>query len=250
LALAWLDYVEENKEEKSTDASLKGQSRQASKHGAWLVTTVAEFVIGGPLGPWDAVGIHFSPDGVANVGNTWLRCDRNLTPGIHSWALFEAPHRDDSIDGLITTHVDELPQLGETIGESDGSFRLDIAGVDHVVVNTPDLHRTSDAIAVATGGSLKRVRDAGNGMQQGFHRLGGVIVEIVSTRQSKIGPESKVGPASFWGLVFVVDDLDAVFDHLGTDLLSPPKPAVQPELRIATFRAEAKLGIPCALMSR
>ncbi|MEO8363096.1 MAG: hypothetical protein ABI570_01775 [Ilumatobacteraceae bacterium] len=158
--------------------------------------------------------------------------------------MFEAPHNDESIDGLITTHVDELPQLGEAIGETGGSFRLAVVGVDHVVVNTPDLHRTSDALAVATGASLKRVRDAGNGMQQGFHRLGGVIVEIVST------PKSKVGPASFWGLVFVVDDLDAAFDHLGEDLLSPPKPAVQAERRIATFRANAQLGIPCALMSR
>lgn len=39
LALSWLDYVEENKEEKGTYAPLQGQPRQASKHGAWLVTT-------------------------------------------------------------------------------------------------------------------------------------------------------------------------------------------------------------------
>ncbi len=163
--------------------------------------------------------------------------------------MFEAPHNDESIDGLITTHVDELPQLGEAIGETGGSFRLAVVGVDHVVVNTPDLHRTSDALAVATGASLKRVRDAGNGMQQGFHRLGGVIVEIVSTPLSNERPANEC-PASFWGLVFVVDDLDAAFDHLGEDLLSPPKPAVQAESRIATFRANAQLGIPCALMSR
>ena len=158
--------------------------------------------------------------------------------------MFEAPHRDGSIDGLITTHVEELPNLGQISGETNASFRLGIVGVDHVVVNTPDLRRTSDALAAATGATLKRVRDAGNGMQQGFHRLGGVIVEIVSS------PQSIAGPASFWGLVFVVDNLDVAFDHLGSDLLSPPKPAVQAERRIATFRTDAQLGIPCALMSR
>ncbi len=158
--------------------------------------------------------------------------------------MFEAPHRDDSIDGLITTHVDELPQVSEMASETDDSFRLAVVGVDHVVVNTSDLHRTSDALAAATGAPLKRVRDGGNGMQQGFHRLGGVIVEIVCS------PQSKVGPASFWGLVFVVDDLDVAFGHLGSNLLSQPKPAVQADRRIATFRADAQLGIPCALMSR
>jgi len=55
-----------------------------------------------------------------------------------------------------------------------------VIGVDHVVINTPDLMRTSDALTAATGAPLKRVRDAGNNMQQGFHRLGSVVVEIVT----------------------------------------------------------------------
>lgn len=209
------------------------------------MTTIAEFVIGGSTESWDAIGIHFSPDGLANVGNTWLHCDTRLAPGIHSWALFEAPQLEDSIDGLITAHLDELPALNVVdTNEAIGSFRLPIVGVDHVVVNTPDLHRTSNALAFATGAPLKRVRDAGNGMQQGFHRLGGLIVEIVST------PTTNVGPASFWGLVFVVDDLDYAISQVGPDLVSSPKPAVQADRRIATVRANAQLGIPCALMTR
>ena len=157
----------------------------------------------------------------------------------------DAPQSDSSIDGLVTTYVDEVPalNLGDT-NDANTSSRLAIVGVDHVVVNTPDLQRTSDALVAATGAPLKRVRDAGNGMQQGFHRLGGVIVEIVST------PKSNPGPATFWGLVFVVDDLDAVFTYFGPDVLSPPKPAVQPGRRIATFRSAAQLGVPCALMSQ
>lgn len=209
------------------------------------MTTVAEFVIGGLTDPWAAIGIHFSSDDRANVGNTWLRCDSQLSPGLHSWALCDAPRDIPSIDGLITTYVDDVPTLnmGST-NEASNSFQLAIAGVDHVVVNTPDLQRTSDALATVTGEPLKRTRDAGNGAQQGFHRLGGVIVEIVSS------PHMAAGPARFWGLVFVVDDIDDVFNHVGPDVLSPPKPAVQPGRNIATFRSAAQLGVPCALMTR
>lgn len=210
-----------------------------------LMTTVAEFVIGGLADPWAAIGLHFSSDGRANVGNTWLHCDPQLLPGLHSWVLCEAPNTVASIDGLPTNHVDELPALNlKRGGDISNGFQLTIAGVDHVVVNTPDLQRTSDALATATGEPLKRIRDAGNGVQQGFHRLGGVIVEIVSS------PHMPAGPAIFWGLVFVVDDLGGVFNHVGPDVLSPPKPAVQPGRNIATFRSAAQLGVPCALMTR
>lgn len=209
------------------------------------MTTVAEFVIGGLTNPWAAIGIYFSSGGCANVGNTWLHCDTQLPPGLHSWVLCDAPQSVKSIDGLVTTYVDDVRALNtERISEVTNSFQLKIVGVDHVVVNTPDLQRTSDALTRATGAPLKRVRDAGNGVQQGFHRLGGVIVEIVST------PHTLVGPAVFWGLVFVVDDLEAVFNHVGPDVLSPPKPAVQPGRSIATFRSAAQLGVPCALMTR
>jgi hypothetical protein len=56
------------------------------------------------------------------------------------------------------------------------------------------------------------------------------------------------GPASLWGFVLNVQDLDGIAAHLGPDVLSPPKPAVQPGRRIATFRSAAALGVPVALM--
>lgn len=219
------------------------------------MTTIAELVIGGSTDPWAAIGIHFSSDGCINAGNTWLHCNTQLPPGLHSWVLCDAPHAvsssaessiaESSIDGLATTYVDDVPalNLASTDAASD-SFQLTIVGVDHVVVNTPDPQRTSDALIGATGAPLKRVRDADNGVQQWFHRLGGVIVEIVSP------PQTPHGPAAFWGMVFTVDDLEAVFNHLGSDVLSPPKPAVQPGRKVATFRSAAGLGMPCALMNR
>ena len=79
-----------------------------------------------------------------------------------------------------------------------GAFEL-----DHVVVNTGSLDRTCAAITAATGAPLKRVREAGP-IRQGFHRLGGLIVEVVE----RVGQPSD-DPASLWGLVFNVADLDA-----------------------------------------
>jgi hypothetical protein len=114
--------------------------------------------------------------------------------------------------------------------------------VDHVVINTPNLQRTSDALAQLTGAPLKRTRDAGNGVTQGFHKLGSVVVELVTM------PSMPEGPASLWGFVLDVQDLDGIATHLGPDVLSPPKPAVQPGRRIATFRSAAALGVPVALM--
>lgn len=210
------------------------------------MTTVAEFVIGGRTEPWQAIGLNFASPDRAFVGNTWLRFNAQLTPGLRSWVLFaeasESPTK--TIDGLATNFVDQVPPAPDLEVVSSDGPRLEIVGVDHVVVNTPNLQRTSDAIALATGAPLKRVRDAGGGVQQGFHRLGGVVIEIVSS------PKMAPGCATFWGLVLTVDNIDAMYDFVGPDVISAPKPAVQPGRRIATFRSGAQLGLPVALMTR
>jgi hypothetical protein len=109
---------------------------------------------------------------------------------------------------------------------------------------TPDLERTSAAIHEATGCELKRIREVGE-MRQGFHRIGrgGLIVELVER------PEIEEGPARFWGLVLIVDDLDAACERIGPELIGAPKDAVQPGRRIATVREDAGLGLPVALMT-
>jgi hypothetical protein len=79
-------------------------------------------------------------------------------------------------------------------------------------------------------------------MRQGFHKLGGVVIEIVERRGTPLG-------ASLWGVVFNVADLDRACEWLGPDVVSPPKDAVQEGRRIATIRAIAGLRVPIALMS-
>ncbi|MGA7756685.1 MAG: VOC family protein [Ilumatobacteraceae bacterium] len=141
------------------------------------------------------------------------------------------------IDGLPTEIVDAR-------GPRYADHEIGAVGLDHVVVMTSQLERTSDAIAGVTGCELKRIRDLGE-MRQGFHRIGrgGLIVELVER------PDIPDGPASFWGLVVNVDDLDAACARLGADRVSPPKDAVQPGRRIATVRSDVGLGLPVALMT-
>lgn len=202
---------------------------------------ISELVVGGGAQNWALIGISFDVSNCAALGDVALRLDTSLEPGLHSWVLNGAKEDVTNIDGVATSH-----KIGESriAASVEPEFDLDVIGVDHVVINTPDLMRTSDALTAATGAPLKRVRDAGNNVQQGFHRLGSVVVEIVTA------PAMHPGPAFLWGFVLNVKDIYAVAKHVGPDVLSIPKPAVQAGKLIATFRSSVGLGVPLALMGQ
>ena len=165
------------------------------------------------------------------------------TPTGPSAGTASAPAFEARSDGSFA--IDGLPtEIVAARGPVFADHEIGAVGLDHVVVTTSQLERTSDAIAAATGCELKRIRDLGE-MRQGFHRIGrgGLIVELVER------PDVPDGPASFWGLVVNVDDLDAACARLGADRVSPPKDAVQPGRRIATVRPDVGLGLPVALMT-
>ena len=202
---------------------------------------VSELVVGGEAPNLALIGISFDVNICAALGDVALRFDTSLEPGLHSWVLHGAEEDATNIDGVATSHAIGEFQIAASVR---ADFDLGVIGVDHVVINTPDLMRTSDALTAATGAPLKRVRDAGNNMQQGFHRLGSVVVEIVTA------PSMQPGPASLWGFVLNVKDIYAVANHVGPDVLSIPKPAVQAGKLIATFRSSVGLGVPLALMGQ
>lgn len=135
------------------------------------------------------------------------------------------------VDGIATTTTDQLGPAGVT--HPNG-----VTGFDHLVLRSPDLDRTTEALG-AIGLDLRRTRDLGEGehaFQQRFFRLGDVILELVGPARS-----TGDGPCTIWGLALVSPDLDATAAELG-ERCSPPKDAVQPGRRIATVRTEA-LGI-------
>jgi hypothetical protein len=75
--------------------------------------------------------------------------------------------------------------------------------------------------------------------------MGEVVLELVGPP----APDPTGGPAAFWGLAFTVASIQEAVDFLGSDLVSEPKPAVQPGRWIATVRSAAGLTVPLALMS-
>ena len=201
------------------------------------MTAVVGFTIAGASGAWVRAGLRIE-DETTWVGGVALRFvpSSEVASGITSWTLLGSPQRPDDVDGLPTVHTDD---------ESVSSWTHDLGATsfDHVVVMTSSLERTCRAIEDTTGEELKRVREAGD-VRQGFHRLGPVIVEVVESA-TVTGDR-----AEFWGLVLVVDDIHEAAGRLGPDVISYPKTAVQPGRLIASFRHEAGLGLPVAIMSR
>ena len=195
--------------------------------------------VAGDPDAWRSIGLAVTADGLIPLVGASIRivpAAEGDAIGIVGWALSGARDTTD-IDGLATEVVAPATPVY-------ADHPLGASGLDHVVVSTADLERTSGEIAVATGCELKRIREVGT-MRQGFHRIGrgGLIVELVER------PDLPAGPATFWGLVLIVDDLDAAHELLGADRISAPKDAVQPGRRIATVRGEVGLGLPVALMT-
>jgi hypothetical protein len=200
------------------------------------VTTarVEWLVAGGDVEPWERLGLTVV-DGTIPLFGTGIRIDQGAAPGLNSWALSGVDTAVSHVDGLVTTVV--APARPVFVDHPCGAI-----GLDHVVVTTGSLERTCGAIADATGAPLKRVREAGQ-LRQGFHRLGGLVVEVVEHRT--LGED----PAAFWGLVLNVEDLDAAVARLPVGLVGDPKPAVQPGRSIATVQEAAGLGVRVALMT-
>ena len=157
--------------------------------------------------------------------------------GIVDWALTDV--RAARIDGL-PTRLGASPDSGSSV-HTNG-----VTEIDHVVVLTPRLERTVEALE-RSGIELRRIREGDTGLgsfRQAFFRAGRPIVEVVESVEL-----DDSAPARFWGITFTTTDIDAAAELLG-DKLGSVKPAVQPGRRIATVRKEAGLGLPVALISR
>jgi hypothetical protein len=200
-----------------------------------MTVRVEWLTVGGSVEPWTRLGLTVVGGTIPLLG-TGIRVDESLEPGLRRWELSGVDGVINDVDGLSTVAV---PAATPTFADHP----IGAIGLDHVVVTTDSLERTSEAIAAATQAPLKRVREIGD-LRQGFHRVGGgLIVEIVERAGLP------VAPAWFWGLVLNVEDLDAAAERIGPDAISDPRPAVQPGRSIATVREAAGLGLPVALMT-
>ena len=168
------------------------------------------------------------------VGGIRLELSASAPAGaIASWAL-DGADVPDSVDGLLTNFAAR--------GGAEATHPNGVLAIDHVVVFTPSLERTTAAFA-DIGVECRRVRDAGGGARQGFFLVGDLLVEVVDG--SGLAPGDA---ARFWGLTVVVADIDLAAELLG-ERLGRIKDAVQPGRRIATVRPEASAGLPLALIT-
>jgi hypothetical protein len=209
------------------------------------MTTIAELHVGDDPVAWKAIGLDVDAGHTAHVGHVRLHFHPDSSErGIFRWVLAGTPDEDvTDVDGLATGHG-EPP----TLAGLAPSHLLGAEVIDHLVVGTPDVDRTVRAIERGLGLSLRRTRDgdsAGRKVRQAFFRMGEVVLELVGAPE----PDPTGGPAAFWGLAFTVASLQEAVDFLGPDLVSDPKPAVQPGRWIATVRSAAGLAVPVALMS-
>jgi hypothetical protein len=193
------------------------------------VPHLAALALADPAERWEALGFAVS-DGQLQLGDVTVTLGVDGR-GIVGWAIRGFDETPD-IDGLP---IAPIPPPSMPVSHPNGA-----TGIDHVVVVTPDFDRTAEALRTANL-PLKRIREPPGEFRQGFRRLGPAILELV---EATTAPP---GPARFWGLVVIVEDLEALKRRL-TDRLGDIKPAVQPGRHIATLRSHAELGQKLAFM--
>lgn len=192
---------------------------------------------------WESLGFAVSNATVGLGAVQITLAGRDAGCGILGWSLRGIASTE--LDGLPTTISRRAPHV-EASEHPNG-----VVAIDHLVAMSADLDRSVGALESA-GLDLRRVREQptpAGAPRQAFFRLGEVILEVVQEPaevvESASGPG---GPARFWGLALLTDDLDRTVELLA-ERASEIRTAVQPGRRIATLRRSAGLAIPLALMS-
>ena len=211
------------------------------------VTRLAHVRVGAPVASWEALGFDVA-DGVVALANGAIEFGTG-TPGLS--AIGASDISDPLVvDGLVVEPGRPRPATAHPNGARS---------IDHVVVMTDSLDRTSEAIESALGLERRRLRETET-VRQAFHRFAdpadpagaGDPLDPAATRQRgcilELVENPRLAQPQFWGLVVIVDDLDALHGA-HPDLVAPPKTAVQPGRRIATARREADLGTAVAFMT-
>jgi hypothetical protein len=126
-----------------------------------------------------------------------------------------------------------------------------MSAIDHVVAMSPDLDRSMRVLESA-GLDLRRIRERptpAGAPRQAFFRLGETIFEVIQEPDEVLEHSGmRHGPAHFWGLALLADDLEETVRQLAGQV-SEIRPAVQYGRRIVTLKRSAGLAVPMAVMS-
>jgi hypothetical protein len=208
-----------------------------------MAVTIDEMLVGDPPESWAAAGFTVDDDGTCRIGTVRVRLvGRDGGKRILGWSLRGAPPArlaDGTLDGVPTTASTAEPAAPAT--HANGARYI-----DHVVLLSPDLTRTTEALAALDlhPRGERETDTYGAPMQQIFFRMGEVILELVGQPGA-----TGHGDPGFFGLAITVDDLDATSALLGGHL-GTPKDAVQEGRRIATLRhRDLGMSVATAFMS-
>ena len=189
--------------------------------------TVDELLFADAADAWERAGFTVDDGSVCRVGSVAVRLiGRDCGTGIVGWSLGGLPNGAvDDVDGVPTT-------AASGAASAPAQHPNGVLAIDHVVLMSPDLSRTVEALGTI-GVAPRRTRDAelgGRPIRQIFFRMGEVIVEVVGSPDA-----TGEGPSTLWGITYTVADIDATASFFG-DRTAPVKDAVQPGRRITTLR--------------
>lgn len=219
--------------------------------------TIEQIMLADEPSRWEALGFSVHAD-TLRLGTVSLTlAGRGAGQGILGWSLRGVAATE--LDGLPTsvahtqpsTHVpgDLLPRPPTETAEHPNG----VTAIDHLVAMSPELNR-SVRVLQAAGLDLRRIREQptpAGAPRQAFFRLGEIILELVQEPENVLAAraDGSGGPARFWGLALLSEDLEQTVARLG-EHSSEIRPAVQAGRRIATLRRSAGIAVPVALMSR
>lgn len=190
--------------------------------------------IGDDPDAWHAAGFAVDGDRFSAGGVTIELTGADGPRGLLAWSL-EHPE-PFSVDGL--SHV-------ETIRPgSPAEHRNGASAVDHVVVSTPNVQRTTDALD-RLGITPRRTVQGGRGrdLVYRFFLLGTCLLEVIGPREP-----SGDDPARFAGIAFTAPDLRTVADVTGA--AGAARDAVQPGRRIVSLgHRQLGISVPVAFLT-
>lgn len=217
------------------------QSRSHSDTETTAAVVVDELIVADPADAWESAGFTVEDGSVCRIGGVVIRLTgRDARSGIVGWSLRGLPgEAAGDVDGVPTTPSNRS-------ASAPARHPNGVVAIDHVVLMSPDLNRTVDALT-AIGVHPRRTRDAdlgGRPIRQVFFRMGEVIVEAVGSPDV-----ASEGPSALWGITYTVADIDATA-AVFADRTAPVKDAVQPGRRITTVRhREFGMSVRTAMIS-
>jgi hypothetical protein len=191
---------------------------------------------------WRRAGFAVADDRFAVGGVTVRLLGGGHGRGVRS-ASFDPPVADE-VDGLRLTVPESSDGDGHPPGPGEATHANGVTAIDHVVVTSDDVERTTAALATCGLSPRRTVVGArGDGDDEIVYRfflLGTCVLELVGPTRG-----GGNGPARFAGLAFTTERIDELGALAGT-----PRDAVQPGRRIATLRGEdLGVSVPTAFLT-